>query len=297
MRNATRPFGRTLAAMITPFTPSGELDVPGTAALARHLVDEQGCEGLVVNGTTGESPTTTDAEKTQVLETVLEAVGDRAHIIAGASTYDTRHSVRLAQEAEKAGAHGLLLVTPYYNKPTQAGVVAHFSAIADAADLPVMLYDIPPRSVIGIEEDTFERLAEHTRIISVKDATGDLAKAQRVRANTGLAFYCGVDELNLAAYATGQVGIVSVVAHLVGKHLNAMFDAYDDGDTAKAAEINDRLLPAVTALMGRGPGIIAVKAGLGGQGVPAGEPRLPLLPADEVLAADIATALADLKEA
>ncbi|HEY1093610.1 MAG TPA: 4-hydroxy-tetrahydrodipicolinate synthase [Glycomyces sp.] len=297
MRNATRPFGRTLAAMITPFTPSGELDVPGTAALARHLVDEQGCEGLVVNGTTGESPTTTDAEKTQVLETVLEAVGDRAHVIAGASTYDTRHSVRLAQEAEKAGAHGLLLVTPYYNKPTQAGVIAHFSAIADAADLPVMLYDIPPRSVIGIEEDTFARLAEHTRIISVKDATGDLAKAQRVRVATGLAVYCGVDELNLAAYATGQVGVVSVVAHLVGKHLNAMFDAYDDGDTAKAAAINDRLLPAVTALMGRGPGIIAVKAGLGGQGVPAGEPRLPLLPADEVLAAEIATALADLKEA
>jgi 4-hydroxy-tetrahydrodipicolinate synthase len=297
MRNATRPFGRTLAAMITPFTPSGELDVPGTAALARHLADEQGCEGLVVNGTTGESPTTTDAEKTQVLETVLEAVGDRVHVIAGASTYDTRHSVRLAQDAQKAGAHGLLLVTPYYNKPTQAGVIAHFSAIADAVELPVMLYDIPPRSVIGIEEDTFARLAEHTRIISVKDATGDLAKAQRVRVATGLAFYCGVDELNLAAYATGQVGVVSVVAHLLGKHLNAMFDAYDDGDTAKAAEINDRLLPAVTALMGRGPGIIAVKAGLGGQGVPAGEPRLPLLPADEVLAADIATALADLKEA
>ncbi|MEU5154839.1 4-hydroxy-tetrahydrodipicolinate synthase [Glycomyces sp. NPDC021274] len=283
--------------MITPFTPSGELDVPGTAALARHLADEQGCEGLVVNGTTGESPTTTDAEKTQVLETVLEAVGDRVHVIAGASTYDTRHSVRLAQDAQKAGAHGLLLVTPYYNKPTQAGVIAHFSAIADAVELPVMLYDIPPRSVIGIEEDTFARLAEHTRIISVKDATGDLAKAQRVRVATGLAFYCGVDELNLAAYATGQVGVVSVVAHLLGKHLNAMFDAYDDGDTAKAAEINDRLLPAVTALMGRGPGIIAVKAGLGGQGVPAGEPRLPLLPADEVLAADIATALADLKEA
>jgi 4-hydroxy-tetrahydrodipicolinate synthase len=297
MRNATRPFGRTLAAMITPFTPSGELDVPGTAALARHLVDEQGCEGLVVNGTTGESPTTTDAEKTQVLETVLEAVGERAHVIAGASTYDTRHSVRLAQAAEKSGAHGLLLVTPYYNKPTQDGVVAHFSAIADAADLPVMLYDIPPRSVIGIEEDTFTRLADHSRIISVKDATGDLAKAQRVRVATGLAFYCGVDELNLAAYATGQVGVVSVVAHLIGKHLNAMFDAYDDGDTAKASEINDRLLPAVNALMGRGPGIIAVKAGLAGQGVPAGEPRLPLLPADEALAADIATALADLKEA
>jgi 4-hydroxy-tetrahydrodipicolinate synthase len=297
MRNATRPFGRTLAAMITPFTPSGELDVPGTAALARHLVDEQGCEGLVVNGTTGESPTTTDAEKTQVLETVLEAVGDRAHVIAGASTYDTRHSVRLAQEAEKTGAHGLLLVTPYYNKPTQAGVLAHFTAIADAADLPVMLYDIPPRSVIGIDEATFASLAEHTRIIAVKDATGDLAKSHRVRVATGLTFYCGVDELNLAAYATGQVGVVSVVAHLVGKQINAMFDAYDDGDTAKAAAINDRLLPAVNALMGRGPGIIAVKAGLSGQGLPAGEPRLPLLPADDALAADIATALADLKEA
>lgn len=283
--------------MITPFTPSGELDVPGTAALARHLVDEQGCEGLVVNGTTGESPTTTDAEKTQVIETVLEAVGDRAHVIAGASTYDTRHSIRLAQQAEKSGAHGLLLVTPYYNKPTQDGVHAHFTAIADAADLPVMLYDIPPRSVIGIGEDTFARLAEHPRIIAVKDATGDLAKAQRVRVDTGLAFYCGVDELNLAAYATGQVGIVSVVAHLLGKHLNAMFDAYDEGDNAKASAINDRLLPAVNTLMGRGPGIIAVKAGLNGQGVPAGEPRLPLLPADQALTADIANALADLKEA
>jgi 4-hydroxy-tetrahydrodipicolinate synthase len=297
MRNATRPFGRTLAAMITPFTPSGELDVPGTAALARHLVDEQGCEGLVVNGTTGESPTTTDAEKTQVIETVVEAVGDRAHIIAGASTYDTRHSIRLAQQAEQSGAQGLLLVTPYYNKPTQDGVAAHFTAIADAADLPVMLYDIPPRSVIGIGEDTFARLAEHPRIIAVKDATGDLAKAHRVRVNTGLAFYCGVDELNLAAYATGQVGIVSVVAHLLGKHINAMFDAYDEGDTAEANALNDRLLPAVNTLMGRGPGIVAVKAGLNGLGVPAGDPRLPLLPADQALTADIATALADLKEA
>lgn len=283
--------------MITPFTPSGELDVPGIATLARHLVDEQGCDGLVVNGTTGESPTTTDAEKTQVIETVLEAVGDRAHIIAGASTYDTRHSVRLAQAAEKAGAHGLLLVTPYYNKPTQEGIAAHFTAIADAADLPVMLYDIPPRSVIGISDETFARLAEHPRIISVKDATGDLAKSHRVRVATGLAVYCGVDELNLAAYATGQVGIVSVVAHLVGKQINAMFDAYDAGDTAKASAINDRLLPAVHTLMSRGPGLVAVKAGLSGLGIPAGEPRLPLLPADQALTADIATALADLKEA
>ncbi|WP_205326153.1 4-hydroxy-tetrahydrodipicolinate synthase [Glycomyces sp. YM15] len=296
MRNATRPFGRTLAAMITPFTPSGELDVQGTAALARHLVDEQGCEGLVVNGTTGESPTTTDAEKTQVLETVLDTVGDRAHVIAGASTYDTRHSVRIAQEAAKAGAHGLLLVTPYYNKPTQDGVVAHFEAIADAADLPVMLYDIPPRSVIGISDASYARLARHERIIAVKDATGDVIRGQRIRLATGLAVYCGVDEINLPAYATGQVGIVSVTAHLIGRQLNAMFDAFDDGDTAAAAAINDRLLPITDALFA-GPGLVGVKAALATQGLPGGEPRLPHVPADAELTARIAAALADLKEA
>lgn len=283
--------------MITPFTPSGELDVPGTAALARHLIDDQGLDGLVVNGTTGESPTTTDAEKTQVIEAVAEAVGDRAHLIAGASTYDTRHSARLAQEAQKAGAQGLLLVTPYYSKPTQDGIAAHFETIADATDLPVMLYDIPPRSVIGIADATFERLARHDRIIAVKDATGDLAKAHRVRLATGLAFYCGVDELNLAAYATGQVGLVSVVAHLLGKQLNAMFDAYDAGDTARASALNDRMLPAVNALMGEGPGLAAVKAGLAAQGLPAGEPRLPLLPAATEHAERIAARIADLKEA
>ncbi|SDD22760.1 4-hydroxy-tetrahydrodipicolinate synthase [Glycomyces harbinensis] len=297
MRNATRPFGRTLAAMITPFTPSGELDVPGTAALARHLVDEQGCEGLVVNGTTGESPTTTDAEKAQVLETVAEAVGDRAHIIAGASTYDTRHSIHLAELSQKAGAQGLLLVTPYYNKPTQAGVAAHFEAIADATELPVMLYDIPPRSVIGISDETYARIAAHERIIAVKDATGDLARAQRVRLDTGLAFYCGVDELNLAAYASGQVGVVSVTAHLVGKQINAMFDAYDNGDTAQAAAISDALVPATDALMCHGPGVAAVKSGLTARGLPAGEPRLPLLPPEVELAELIAARIAELKEA
>lgn len=282
--------------MITPFTPSGELDVPGTAALARHLVDHQGVEGLVVNGTTGESPTTTDAEKTQIVETVLDAVGDRAHVIAGASTYDTRHSVHLAENAAKAGAHGLLLVTPYYSKPTQAGVAAHFETIADATELPVMLYDIPPRSVVGIAEDTFARLAAHERIIAVKDATGDLVKAQRVRAATGLAFYCGVDELNLAAYATGQIGVVSVTAHLLGRHINAMFDAYDRGDTAQAQAISDAILPATDAIF-RGPGVIAVKSGLASQGLPSGAPRLPLLPAEPDLAELIAARIADLKEA
>lgn len=297
MRNVTRPFGRTLAAMITPFTPSGELDVPGAAELARHLVDEQGLDGLVLNGTTGESPTTSDAEKTQLIETVAEAVGDRAHVIAGASTYDTRHSVHLAQDAEKAGAQGLLLVTPYYSRPPQEGIEAHFTAIADATDLPCMLYDIPPRSCVPITDASFQRLAEHPRIIAVKDATADLSSAQRVRVFTGLSFYCGVDALNLAAYATGQIGVVSVIAHLVGKQINAMFDAYDDGDVERAMAINDALLPALRALQGPAQGVIAVKAALAQKGLPGGEPRLPLTPADTVINDFIAENLAIVGEA
>jgi 4-hydroxy-tetrahydrodipicolinate synthase len=296
MRNVTRPFGRTLTAMITPFTPSGELDVPGTATLARYLVDEQGCDGLVVNGTTGESPTTTDAEKARIIETVVEAVGDRARIVAGASTYDTRHSVRLAQEAEKSGAHGLLLVTPYYSRPPQDGIEAHFTAIADAVELPCMLYDIPPRSCVPITESSYLRLAEHPRIIACKDATADLSATQRIRVATGLAFYCGVDALNLAAYAPGQVGVVSVIAHLVGRQINAMFDAFDEGDVERASAINDALLPALRALQGPAQGVVAVKAALTQRGLPGGEPRLPLTPADTVTAAFIAENLATVKE-
>jgi 4-hydroxy-tetrahydrodipicolinate synthase len=296
MRNVTRPFGRTLAAMITPFTPSGELDVHGAAELARYLIDEQGLDGLVLNGTTGESPTTTDAEKAQLIETVVGAVGDRAHIVAGASTYDTRHSVRLAQEAEKAGAQGLLLVTPYYSRPPQEGIEAHFSAIAGAVDLPCMLYDIPPRSSVPITESSYLRLAENPRIIAVKDATADLSAAQRIRVATGLSYYCGVDALNLAAYATGQVGVVSVIAHVVGKEINAMFDAFDEGDVARASEINDALLPAVRALQGPAQGVTAVKAALAQRGLPGGEPRLPLPAASTVIADFIAENLASIKE-
>ncbi|THV43521.1 4-hydroxy-tetrahydrodipicolinate synthase [Glycomyces buryatensis] len=295
MRNVTRPFGRTLAAMITPFTPSGELDVPGTAELARYLVDDQGCDGLVVNGTTGESPTTTDAEKTQVIEAVVGAVGDRAHIIAGASTNDTRHSVELARQAEKAGAQGLLLVTPYYSRPPQDGIEAHFTAIADATELPAMLYDIPARSCVPITEASYLRLAEHPRIIACKDATADLSATQRIRVATGLSFYCGVDALNLAAYATGQVGVVSVIAHLVGKQINEMFDAFDEGDVTKASAINDALLPALRALQGPAQGVIAVKAALAQRGLPGGEPRLPLPAADTVTADFIAENLATVK--
>ncbi|WP_232805684.1 4-hydroxy-tetrahydrodipicolinate synthase [Glycomyces xiaoerkulensis] len=282
--------------MITPFTPSGELDVPGVAELARHLVDEQGLDGLVLNGTTGESPTTTDVEKAQLIETVVETVGDRAHIVAGASTNDTRHSVSLAQDAEKAGAQGLLLVTPYYSRPPQEGIEAHFTTIADATELPCMLYDIPPRSSVPITDASYLRLTEHPRIIAVKDATADLSGSQRVRVATGLTFYCGVDALNLAAYATGQVGVVSVIAHLVGRQINAMFDAYDEGDVDRASSINDALLPALSALQGPAQGVVAVKSALAQRGLPAGEPRLPLTPADSMVADFIAENLAKVEE-
>ncbi|QSB04311.1 4-hydroxy-tetrahydrodipicolinate synthase [Natronoglycomyces albus] len=283
MRETTRPFGRTLTAMITPFDARGELDVAGAKELANYLVEEQKLDGLVLNGTTGESPTTSDEEKAQLVRAVVDAVGDRAHIIAGASTYDTRHSVKLAKQAADAGAHGLLLVTPYYSRPPQEGIEAHFTTIADATELPCMLYDIPPRSCVPITGASFHRLVEHDRIIAVKDATADISHSQRVRVATGLRFYCGVDALNLAAYATGQDGIVSVIAHLVGKHLVAMFDAFDAGDVARASEINDRLLPALHALQGPAQGVIAVKAALKSKGLPAGAPRLPMPEADNVL--------------
>ncbi|MFC4336545.1 4-hydroxy-tetrahydrodipicolinate synthase [Salininema proteolyticum] len=296
MRNVTRPFGRTLTAMITPFTRSGELDADGSAELARYLVDEQGCDGLVLNGTTGESPTTTDAEKIQLIETVVDAVGDRAHILAGTSNYNTRHSVEQAKSAEKAGANGLLLVTPFYSLPPQDGIAAHFTAIADATELPVMLYDIPGRSGMGIALDTYGELVKHPRVIAVKDATHNLAFSQYVRNRTGITVYCGVDPLNLAAYSTGAVGVVSVIGHLFGRHINAMFDAYDQGEVEKALAISDALQPALEALQGGVQGVIAVKAALALKGLPGGEPRLPLTPADDAIVDLIKNNLAEVEE-
>jgi 4-hydroxy-tetrahydrodipicolinate synthase len=287
-----RPFGRVLVAMVTPFTASGALDLNAAQALATHLV-ESGCDGLVVSGTTGESPTTTDTEKSDLIRAVVEAVGDRATIVAGAGTYDTAHSVHLARDAEKAGAHGLLLVTPYYSRPPQSGLIAHFTTIADAAGLPVMLYDIPPRTVVPIEVDTLCRLAEHPRIVAVKDAKGDLRAGVETMARTGLAYYCGDDAVNLPWVSVGAVGFVSVIGHVVAGRLRAMLDAYEAGDVRTAREINAGLLPVLRAF-GRCGGVIFSKAALGLTGVPVGPPRLPLPEATpdqlEQIAADLAEA-------
>jgi 4-hydroxy-tetrahydrodipicolinate synthase len=279
----TAPFGRVLTAMVTPFTADGALDVDGAQRLATTLVDT-GNDGLVISGTTGESPTTTDGEQETLLRAVVEAVGDRAHVVAGVGTNSTAHSVELARSAEKAGARGLLVVTPYYSRPPQAGLLAHFRTVADATDLPSMLYDIPVRTGTAIRTETLLELAEHPRIVAVKDAKDDLAASSEVLARTDLAYYSGTDVLNLPLLAIGAVGVVSVIAHLVTPQLVQLIAAYDAGDVARAREIHQALLPVCTGLF-RTQGVITVKAALRAQGLPGGPVRPPLIDAtDEELA-------------
>jgi 4-hydroxy-tetrahydrodipicolinate synthase len=284
------PFGRVLVAMVTPFTADGALDIGAAQRLATRLVDG-GCDGLVVNGTTGESPTTSDAEKAELVHAVVDAVGARACVMAGAGTYDTAHSVHLARAAEKAGARGLLVVTPYYSRPPQAGLVAHFTAVADAVEVPVMLYDIPPRTVVSIEVDTLRRLAEHPRIVAVKDAKGDLLAGSRVLATTDLVYYSGDDALNLPWLSVGAVGFVSVIGHVVPDRLCRMVDAYEAGAVAEARGIHSGLLPVLRAFARVG-GVPFGKAAMRLTGLDVGQPRLPLMPPDAEQLAAIADDLA-----
>lgn len=277
------PFGRVLTAMVTPFTADGGLDLDGAQRLATHLVDD-GNDGLVISGTTGESPTTSDEEKDALLRGVVEAVGARAHVVAGVGTNDTAHSVELARHAEKAGAAGLLIVTPYYSKPPQAGLVNHFTTVAEATGLPTMLYDIPSRSGTPIATETLLRLADHPQIVAVKDAKDDLGASSRVLARTDLAYYSGTDMMNLPLLAIGAVGFVSVVSHLVTRQLGEMVAAHDVGDVARAGEIHRQLLPVYDGIF-RTQGVILVKAALASRGLPGGPVRSPLVDAtDEEIA-------------
>jgi 4-hydroxy-tetrahydrodipicolinate synthase len=288
---ADAPFGRMLTAMVTPFAPDGTVDYVAVRRLAAYLVDEQGNDGLVVSGTTGESPTTTDEEKRRILAAVLETVGERATVVAGAGTNDTRHSVELARAAAREGAHGLLAVTPYYNKPPQEGLYRHFAQVADATALPVMLYDIPGRSGVPIATETLIRLAQHEQIVAVKDAKGDLFAASQVMLATDLAFYSGDDLLNLPWLSVGAAGFVSVVGHVVGAELAEMIHLHRDGRPQEALEIHRRLLPVVDGIMLRVGGAIMAKAALRLAGVPAGPVRLPLVDADERQLAELRTCL------
>jgi 4-hydroxy-tetrahydrodipicolinate synthase len=275
-----RPFGRTLCAMITPFTDTGALDLDGAQLLADRLVTH-GCDGLVLSGTTGESPTTTDTEKSALITAVRDAVDGRASIVAGVGTFDTRHTVELALAAEKAGADGLLVVSPYYSRPPQDALEAHFQEIADASALPLVLYDIPGRTGTRIEPDTLIRLAEHPGIVAVKDCSYDFLGAQKVLSRTELAYYAGCDEHNLALYAVGGAGYVSTVANVVPRQLRAVLDAFDAGDTTRAARLQQRATPLIEAMMSNGlPGTVTTKSLLTELGLPAGPVRAPLRTAD-----------------
>ena len=275
-----RPFGRLITAMVTPFGVSGELDLDRAGELATYLVDEQRNDGLVISGTAGESPTTTDAEKADLVRVVADAVGDRATIIAGVGTFDTVHSIHLAEQAAKSGADALIVVTPYYSRPPQAGLLAHFRTVADATELPVMLYDIPHRSGTAIETETLLRLAEHDRIVAVKDAKGDLGASADVLAQTALAYYCGEDKLTLPLLSIGGAGVVGTSTHFSGPGTLAMIEAYERGDVAEALRLHRELLPIFTGIF-RTQGTILVKAGLALRGRPVGPVRPPLVDATE----------------
>src|SRR3954447_11467508 len=237
------PFGRILTAMATAFSDDGSVDLEGTARVAHHLVDHAH-DGVVVSGTTGESPTTSVAEDGQILAAVKDAVGDRAKVVAGVGTNATAHSVELAQQAEKIGADGLLLVTPYYNKPGQAGVLHHFRSVVEATDVPVMLYDVPGRTGTQIALDTYEQAIRMQNVVAVKDAVGDYARGVRLT-QLGYAVYSGDDASNLGWLAHGAVGVVSVGGRAAGDEMRAMADAFWSGDHAGALEIFTRLLPAI----------------------------------------------------
>ena len=242
------PFGHVLTAMATAFKADGSLDLEGTARIATHLVDN-GHDGLVVSGTTGESPTTTTEEDGAILAAVKDAVGDRARIVAGVGTNSTAHSVELAEQAAKIGADGLLLVTPYYNKPGQAGVLHHFRSVVEATDVPVMLYDVPGRTATQIALETYEQAIRWDTVVAVKDAVNDFARGVKLT-QMGYAVYSGDDASNLGWLAHGAVGFVSVVGHAAGNETRALAEAFWAGDHAKALEIFTRLLPAIDAIMG-----------------------------------------------
>lgn len=275
---STPPFGRLLTAMVTPFAADGSVDLDAAAGLASYLVDEMGNDGLVISGTTGESPTTSDAEKADLLRVVVDAVGDRARILAGIGTFDTEHTLDLAATAAKLGADGLLVVTPYYSKPPQAGILEHFRRVADSTDVPVMLYDIPGRAAVAIATDTMLRLSEHPRIIAVKDAKGELTASARVIAQSELAYYSGDDAMTLPLLSIGAVGVVGTSTHFSAVGTRQMIEAYLAGDTATALRLHQQLLPIYTGIFAT-QGCILVKAGLRLLGHDVGGLRSPLIEA------------------
>lgn len=272
------PFGRLITAMVTPFKSDGEIDWDGVAKLAQHLVDT-GHDGIAVNGTTGEAPTTKSSEKLEIIKVVKSVVGDRIKVLSGAGDNETSYTVEQAKRSQEAGADGILIVTPYYNKPPQAGIEAHFRAVAAAVDLPIMMYDIPGRTGVEIESDTIVKLFETVdNIVALKDAKGNVAATSWVIKRCGIPVYSGDDILNLPFLSIGAVGFVSVCGHTVGLQLKAMLDAWFAGNAARALEIHQQLLPVYTGTF-RTQGAILTKAAMTLMGLPGGTTRLPLVDA------------------
>ena len=286
------PFGRVQTAMVTPFNSDGSLNLAESRRLAAHLVDVQGNDALVINGTTGESPTTTDAEKLALLEAIVDEVGDRARIVAGVGTFDTLHTIELARQAEQAGAHGLLVVTPYYSRPPQDALADHFLTVADATPLPIMIYDIPHRSGIPVETATMILVAAHPNIVAVKDAKGQPVASAQVIAATDLAYYAGDDAMTLPLLSVGGVGVVGTSTHFTGRRTRDMIETFLAGDTAKATALNAALLPVYLAVFAT-QGCMLVKAGLAARGFAPGPVRKPLLNASPEQTATFVAVMTD----
>ena len=287
--STTAPFGRLITAMVTPFASDGSIDWDGVARLAVHLADH-GHDAIAVNGTTGEAPTTKSSEKLEIIKVVKSAVGSRVKVLSGAGDNETSYTVEQAKRSADAGADGLLIVAPYYNKPPQAGIEAHFKAVAATTDLPIMMYDIPGRTGVEIESETIIKLFEVPNIVALKDAKGNLAATSDVIARSGIPVYSGDDILNLPFLSIGAVGFVSVCGHTVGNELKAMLDAWFAGDTARALEIHQKLIPVFKGTF-RTQGAILTKAAMNLMGLPGGTTRLPLVDATP---AQIATLREDL---
>ena len=278
-------FGTVAVAVATPFDDEGQLDLPSFERLCDHLVT-QGCDALVVSGTTGESPTTSDKEKQELVRVAHSVCTGRARVIAGAGSNCTAHAVTVARAAATAGADALLVVTPYYNKPSQRGIQAHIRAVAEATDLPVMLYDIPGRTGVALSDQTIMELAKIPQVQALKDATGMVEQGIRRAHESGLQWFSGDDSLNLAFLTQGASGVVSVVGHVAAAKYRAMFDAVQRSQLEEAQTISRGLEPLVQAVMGTGQGAVMAKAALAHLGIiKSATVRLPLVAAsDEELA-------------
>ncbi len=291
MTTPARPFGTVLTAMVTPMRADGAIDFDGVGRLARHLVGH-GSDGLVLSGTTGEAPTTHAPEKVELIQAVREAVGPDVTIVTGAGSNDTAHAVRMAEQGAEAGADGILGLVPYYSRPSQAGIVAHLTAIADASELPVMVYDIPGRTGVALADASYDALAEVSTIVAVKDATGNVEGARERIRRTGLVWYSGDDPLTLEFLRAGAVGVVSVISHVAGERIAAMIAAHDAGDDAAADALNAECAPISAAIMGGGLGAVMAKAAVQALGIiDSRAMRLPHVPATDAEYADLAAAL------